>query len=123
MDQLWCPLVVWCSQNMEKISHGAQGGKLLCLLPSVLSQRTKCVSCPPRGESEKLVRLLFEMARAAAPSVIFLDEADALCAARGGPGEHEASRRMKTELLTQVGCAHAFFASFLCVLAWLLPSC
>nr|KAG5688724.1 hypothetical protein BaRGS_032059 [Batillaria attramentaria] len=53
------------------------------------------------GESEKLVKTLFELARENQPSIIFIDEVDALCGSRS-ENESESARRIKTEFLVQM---------------------
>jgi transitional endoplasmic reticulum ATPase len=52
------------------------------------------------GESEKAVRKVFDRARQASPSIVFLDEVDAI-AGRRGEG-HEVTERVVSQLLTEM---------------------
>ncbi len=50
------------------------------------------------GESEKLVKELFDAAREKMPSLVFIDEVDSIATERTA-GEHDALRRVKTQLM------------------------
>lgn len=52
------------------------------------------------GESEKLVRALFLLAKRLSPSIVFIDEIDSLLGSRS-EGEIESIRRIKNEFLIQ----------------------
>lgn len=58
------------------------------------------------GESESGIKGVFAAARALAPSVIFIDEVDAIAPARDGPSGtsrgNNASSRLVTTLLTEM---------------------
>lgn len=68
------------------------------------------------GDGEKMVRALFQVARELQPSIIFVDEVDSLLCERSS-GEHESSRRLKTEFLVEFDGLPAAGADRLIVMA------
>ena len=55
----------------------------------------------PIDEAKKVLRNLFERAKAHQSSIVFIDEVDSLCGSRS-EGENDSTRRIKTEFLVQV---------------------
>ena len=53
------------------------------------------------GESQKIVKEIFAMARNEKSSIIFIDEVDSMAGNRS-EGEDQSSRRVKTEFLVQM---------------------
>jgi len=58
------------------------------------------------GESEKIVKELFKMARENQPAIVFIDEVDAIASTRSA-NEHDAIHRVKTVLLTEMDGMYA----------------
>lgn len=80
---------------VRAVAHESQSHLFVCSASTVTSKWM--------GDAEKMVRKLFQMAHQLAPSVIFVDEIDALLSSRKSDGsEHEASRRLKTEFMVQM---------------------
>ena len=50
----------------------------------------------------RLIKQLFKLAREKKPSIIFIDEIDALCGSRDAPGANPLTLGLKTELLIQM---------------------
>jgi len=54
------------------------------------------------GESEKLMKTLFQVAYMDAPSLVFIDEIDSIAGKRGEGNEGGGERRIKTQLLQEM---------------------
>ena len=54
------------------------------------------------GESEKAVRMIFKKAKQVSPSIVFLDEIDAIAPRRGHQGDSGATERVVNQLLTSM---------------------
>ena len=54
------------------------------------------------GDSTRVVKQLFDMARQSKPSIVFINEVDSLCSARGSGIGSEATNRIRMEFLAQM---------------------
>lgn len=91
---LWGPPGTGKTMLVRAVARESESHLFVCTASSLTSKWM--------GESEKLVRTLFQIAREMAPAILFLDEMDAVLSSRKSDGEHEASRRLKTEFMVQM---------------------
>jgi katanin p60 ATPase-containing subunit A1 len=88
--------------SLARCAANCSTSSFFCVSPAALLSKW-------RGESEKLVKTLFLIARHNAPCVLFFDEIDAILPKGGGgtaDSEHESTKRMRAELLTAMDGFH-----------------
>ena len=68
---------------------------------ALISASPSALGSKYQGQSEKMIRALFQLAVMNAPSILFLDEIDSLCTQRSS-ADSESSRRVKNEILVQI---------------------
>ncbi|GAX24550.1 spastin [Fistulifera solaris] len=91
---LWGPPGTGKTMLVRAVARESKSNLFVCSASSLTSKWM--------GEAEKLVRALFSVAAEMSPSIIFVDEMDSLLSIRKSDGEHEASRRLKTEFMVQM---------------------
>lgn len=72
---------------LAKAISSIVGTKFISLNPATIASKWK-------GDSEKMVRILFQMARFYSPTIMFIDEIDSILAERSN-NEHESNRKTK----------------------------
>lgn len=73
------------------------------------------------GEGEQLVKTLFKVASFLKPSIVFLDEIDAILSKRGSSDDSGGARRLKTEFLVQLDGAGSDSDGIVIICATNLP--
>ena len=72
---------------LAKAISNMVGSTFIALNPATIASKW-------RGDSEKMVRLLFMMARFYSPTIVFIDEIDSILSERSST-EHESNRKTK----------------------------
>jgi transitional endoplasmic reticulum ATPase len=78
----------------KAVAHESEANYISIKGPEILSKWV--------GESEKAVREIFKKAKQASPSIVFLDEIDAIAPRRGMGGDSHVTERIVNQLLTSI---------------------